>query len=206
VEDGLVESLAFLVMLALPLMGSPGPVNVSLAAMGSAYGAPASLRFFAGCVLGSAFVIATMVAGLRAVLLNAPEVVPTLAAAACTYLLYLAWQIATATAADRSDAAGPASFGGGLLLALSNPKAWIVVAPVYSMAMADADDGSAGLAIKLALLVLVSLTVKSFWLYTGTVIGELTTTRRQARAVNVAFAFLLLSSLALALWVCELAW
>jgi hypothetical protein len=48
--------------------------------------------------------------------------------------------------------------------------------------------------------------IRSPGLYTGTVIGELTTTRRQARAVNVAFAFLLLSSLALALWVCELAW
>lgn len=192
------ESIAFLIMLALPLMGSPGPVNLSLAAMGSAFGLPASLRYFAGCVLGSVVVLLAVPAGQRALLADFPDLAPVARALAATYVLYLAWRIATAPLPERCAAVVRAPFSGGFLLASGNPKAYLAVGAICSVAMAEADDGPVELALTLAVLVAVSLTVKASWLFAGTTIGGLASTPRQARIANLAFAGLMVASVALA--------
>src|ERR1700722_13768328 len=99
-DPGLIAGLRWgalgaLVLTSLAIMGSPGPATISLTAAGSAYGVRRSLAYLAGIIAGSTIVLLAVGTGITAALLAVPGLRPVLLAIAATYILRLAYLVAT---------------------------------------------------------------------------------------------------------------
>src|SRR4051812_27879644 len=148
------QPLGALLLAAAALMGSPGPATISLTAAGSTYGVRRSLRYLAGIIGGTWVVLAAGAAGITAPLLAVAGLRPLLLVLSAGYVLWLAYHVATAPplAAQRASADAP-TLGGGLLLGVANPKAWVAIAAVFasarlaSSAVLDAAGKAAVLAV-----------------------------------------------------------
>jgi threonine/homoserine/homoserine lactone efflux protein len=195
----MITNLSALLFAALALMGSPGPATLSLAAMGAAFGAKGGLRYLFGIIVGTTGVLLLIASGVTAAVLAIPALSRVIVLVAAVYILYLAWRIATAPPLDRSRPAVRApSFPSGFFLAIANPKAFAAIGAVYSgNVLAEGDLVADGL-LKIAILTGMIVAINSVWLVFGSMVSALLHDPRQARAANIAFAVLLLISVALA--------
>ncbi|MCK2165131.1 LysE family translocator [Thalassospira xiamenensis] len=207
-----IENLLLLWLAALPLMGSPGPATISLAASGSAFGIRASLGYLGGIITGTIAVLLLVATGIATALLAHPIAGQVLTAIAAIYILYLAWKIATApirpahATADRSahqpeptPAPKAPDFRGGMMLAIANPKAFAAIGAVYAAHAIAPHSLWLDNALKIAALALVIVLVNSLWLIFGAGFARLLSDPRFGRLINILFAVLLIASLAMAL-------
>ncbi len=195
----MAENLVLLLLAALPLMGSPGPATLSLAAVGSAFGVRAGLPFMAGIASGTLVVICIVATGITGVVLALPGAVPVLVTLAGAYILWLAWKIATAPpAAERRTGERAPALAGGLLLALANPKAYATFAAVFSGRVAVPGDPLVDAAVKIATLMVAIVILDIVWLALGSALARVMANPRLGRAVNIGFALLLVLSVAAA--------
>ena len=209
----MIENLLLLWLAALPLMGSPGPATISLAASGSAFGIRASLGYLGGIITGTTAVLLLVATGIATALLAHPIAGQVLTAIAAIYILYLAWKIATApirparATASKSPQTTPEptpkttgpDFRGGVMLAIANPKAFAAIGAVYAAHAIAPHSLWLDNALKIAALALVIVLVNSLWLVFGAGFARLLSDPRFGRLINILFAALLIASLAMAL-------
>ena len=195
----MAENLILLLLAALPLMGSPGPATLSLAAVGSAFGVRAGLPFMAGIASGTLVVVCVVATGVTGIVLALPCAVPVLVTLAGAYILWLAWKIATAPpAAERGAGERAPAMAGGLLLALANPKAYATFAAVFSGRVVVPGDPLVDAAVKIATLMVAIVILDVIWLALGSALARVMAEPRLGRAVNIGFAVLLVLSVAAA--------
>jgi threonine/homoserine/homoserine lactone efflux protein len=196
----MVEGLAAFLLAAVALAGSPGPATLSLTATGAAFGARRGAAYLAGIVVGMVAVMAVVASGLVGLLLAVPGATPVVTVLAAAYFLYLAWRIATAPplAGDAVQRRTP-TFAGGLLLSLINPKGYAVMAALFSSFVLVHGRLALDVAAKMAVLVLIITAVNVAWLLAGAALTRFFREPRTNRVINVAFAVLLVVSVALAL-------
>ena len=198
-----MENLILFLLTALPLMGSPGPANISATAVGSAFGVRGGLRYVLGLSVGTFAVLLVVASGISTVVLAVPGAKPAMTGIAAAYILYLAWKIATAppsspAEAGETDAARP-RFTGGLLLAVANPKAFAAIGAVYSSGSLVPGDLAADTAAKIAALGLLTAVIPPAWLLFGAAFSALSLPAGGERALNLGLAAVLVVSMAGAL-------
>lgn len=172
---------------------SPGPANISNAAVAMRYGRRASLIYGAGlsvalCVWG---VLAAT--GMGALLQTSVTVLVVLKLFGGAYLLWLAWQSGRSAARPDADAvqeiAAGRWFWRGLILNLSNPKS--VIAWMAALSMGLDPNATAG---SVALTTLVCIAVAFFNNISYSLIfslgGMMTAYRRFRRWIEGASAVL----------------
>ncbi len=194
-----MESLFGFALAGFALVGSPGPATLSLAATGAAFGFRSGVAYFAGIWVGMILVMALTASGVTGLLLALPGAAPVVTVLAVGYIAYLAYRIATAPPIgnDAGERASP-SFGGGVFLALVNPKAYAAMAALFSgFVLIEARPALDGLA-KAAVLLTLILAVNSCWLFAGSALTRMFRDPRASRIVNVAFAVVLVASVAFA--------
>ncbi len=195
-----MENLLFLLLAAFPLMGSPGPVTVSLAGLGSAFGFRPGLPYLCGVMAGTGAVLLMIATGVTALLLAWPAVLTALMMLALAYILYLAWKIATAPVGHvAKSATKPPAFVPGFALAVANPKAFAAIGAVYSGHSVVADDLLLDMIAKLAALTGVIIVSQTAWLVFGATFSKFLNHPKTGRAANIVFALMLLASVGLAL-------
>ncbi len=190
-----IQAVSLLLSSALLLMGSPGPATMSLAATGAAFGVRRGTPYLAGIILGTTAVLAVVATGVTGIVFTIPGATPVIVGAAFAYILYLAYQIATAPPpqeASGSDA--QPSLLGGLFLGVANPKAYAAIGAVYASAVLVADRPLLDAAMKFLLL-------NAFWLVVGETLSGALRRPGTARIVNISFAVLLVGSFALSVFV-----
>lgn len=196
----MTSSIIALVLAAFPLMGSPGPATLSLAALGSAYGINRCMPYYIGIVLGTTGVLIMIGLGLTGVLMAQPKMAFAITIAAALYVLYLAYRIATAPVGKKlSQDTAPPAFRAGFLLAIANPKAFAAIGAVYTSHVIVEDRVIADALAKIVLLVVVIVAVNYLWLIGGSTFSSALGNPRIARIVNVIFALLLVASVGIAL-------
>ena len=193
-----MEGLLGFVLAGFALAGSPGPATLSLAATGAAFGARRGLGYLAGIGAGMAVVIGVIATGVAGVVLAVPGAPPVIAAAAAAYIVYLAYRIATApplaaTAATRR----PPTFAGGVFLALVNPKAYAAMAALFSGFVLIPERLLLDATVKLLGLLAMIVCVNLAWLFAGAALTRFLHEPRLSRAINIAFAVLLVVSVLL---------
>jgi threonine/homoserine/homoserine lactone efflux protein len=192
-------NLLLLWLSAVPLMASPGPATMSLAAVGALHGAGAGLRYLAGIISGTFCVLLLIAAGMTGLVLAVPALVWVLTAFAAGYILYLAWRIATAPPPGaRNGASALPSFAGGYALAIANPKAYAAIGAVYSGHSIIAGDLFADAAVKVAALSAVIVAANIAWLVFGSAFSGFLRDPARGRIASITFALLLVASVALA--------
>ena len=193
----MLENTIALLTVALPLMGSPGPAIVSLAATGSTFGFARGLRYLAGILLGNSTVLLMVATGITGMVLAMPAAVPVLTGIGLAYLLYLAWKIATAPVVRTVAEPGQEpTTAGGYLLSLVNPKAYAAIGAVYASGSIVPDDPVLDTALKIAVLIGVNIIVNTSWLGIGAAFSSVLRNPRTGRALNWSLAGLLLASVA----------
>ena len=190
-------SIASLLLLALAVMGSPGPATMALVAAGSAYGVRRTAPYLAGVVAGTALVLIAVACGITAALLSIPAAGSALVWLSAAYILWLAFRIATATPGGEAKPASTFSWTAGVVIGVGNPKAWIAIGAVFaSTRLADMEMMDA--VAKTAVLALMIVVICTAWLLAGTAVMPLLRQPRRARLVNVALAVALVTATALA--------
>jgi len=140
-----VTALAFFVVAV-----SPGPANISNAAIAMTYGRKTSLTYGAGLSCGLAFWGVIAASGMGAVLQNSLYLLMVLKMFGGLYLLWLAWNSGrSAMRSENTDFAAPAKgrwFWRGLILNMSNPKSVIAWMAALSVGLGP-DDGLLSVAV-----------------------------------------------------------
>ncbi len=194
------QSVAALVVSAAVIMGSPGPSNLSAAAVGAAFGARRAAAYVAGLASGTLAVLLMVSFGLLALLTTVPLAAVMLKVASAIYLMYLAYRIGTAPPlrADLQGAAAPA-YPGGFLLGVANPKAYFAIAAVVAGNTLFPGDARLDGMAKGSILVLLIVAFHLLWMFLGAGLARFLRDPGVSRAVNVAMAVALLLTGAMAL-------
>jgi len=193
-------SILLLWLAAFPLMGSPGPATISLAGVGTGYGFRKGVPYLCGIVVGTSCVLVLIATGVTAIVLAKPVLVKALTILAAIYIVYLAWKIATAPigATDLSTKQAP-DFISGFVLAIANPKAFAAIGAVYSSHTLSEVSLASDSILKMIALTIVIVIVNAAWLAFGSSFSRFLTNPKHGRIANVAFAVLLVTSVAFAL-------
>ena len=191
-------SLGPLLLTSLAIMGSPGPATISLTAAGSAYGVRRSLGYLSGIVAGTSIVLVAVATGITAALLAAPAIRSLLIVVSAAYILWLAYHIATAPplAAQTATSDAP-TVGGGTLLGVANPKAWVAIAAVFASTRL-AGSATVDATTKIAVLTIMIALINASWLVAGASLAPLLRDPQRARIINIALALALIGATALA--------
>jgi threonine/homoserine/homoserine lactone efflux protein len=193
-------SLGF-ILAGFALAGSPGPSNLSLAAVGAAFGARRCLAYLAGIVLGLVPVMAITGTGAMGVLLALPGATPIVLTLVALYFGYLAWRIATAPPLDEKNTLVKLpSFLAGALLSLVNPKGYAAFAALFSGFVLARGNIELDAILKVCVLVAIIAVSSLVWLLAGGALTHLFRKPRSNRIVNVTLAVLLVASLAVMFW------
>ena len=194
-----MENLPSFLLAGVALTGSPGPNTLGLAAASAADGLRRSMPRLVGSVVGVFAVMLATATGLTGLVLAQPGVAPVVSAAAAVYMLYLAYRIATAPPMASGAGEHAPGFGPGLFLGLGNPKAYAAMAALYSGFTLLPNDPITDAMTKTGMLLAMILAVDVVWLLVGSALTRASRRPAVHRAINVAFAVLLVASVGLAL-------
>jgi threonine/homoserine/homoserine lactone efflux protein len=184
-----------LVLFVVVTLITPGPNNAMLMATGLNFGFRRGLPHLWGVALGFGVMVLAVGLGLGAVFAAYPAAYAVLKYAGALYLLYLAWQIATAGPVEGGEARGrPIAFLEAAAFQWLNPKGWVMAVGAVS---AYAAVAAFPFNVLLMAFLFGSLGIFSSatWLGFGTALQRLLTSPRAVQAVNVAMALLLVASL-----------
>lgn len=191
--------MALIVLFAISMVGSPGPVNMLLMAAGANFGYWRSLPFLLGSISGFLLVCIATALGLGTLFTTSPVLQLVFLGASLFYILYLAYRVATAnpTMAESADRPG---FMAGLILHPLNPKAWVTIVAAYSQFVTPGESYATQVVVIILIFILVSLPFNSLWCYGGNLLRRLVTSHQIMRAINVTLALLMLVAVGLALF------
>ncbi len=177
------------------LLGSPGPVPVALAATGATFGFKKGLSFLIGILCGISVAILVAAAGLNTLFTLWPSVKLAVQIIGISYLLFVAYKIASAPMVSNSEAANAPGFIDGFILNLLNPKAYAAFIAIFSQfQFTQLTPFKSSLVIALTCFC-VAVVVDFLWLYFGTILKPVFQNPKYAKSVRVVFAGLLVTSL-----------
>lgn len=181
------------------LIITPGPGVLSIAGVGSAFGAGPGTRYLSGLFVGNMLVALCVVSGLAAVILADPRIRVVLFALSVGYLLYLAARIAFAGARVAFiESARPPGIWGGIGLQMVNPKAYAVNTALFSGFGFWPGNLSAETIVKFVILAAIWIPIHFAWLYAGIRVRELNLPEGTHRKINMFMAGAMLAVVALA--------
>ncbi len=181
-----------LVVFLFPLAYSPGPGNLFFAANGARFGFRATLPSNAGYHVATWLVTAAIGLGLIAAMERFPQVFLVLKTGGALYVLWIAWTMFRASALDGTRAARPASFIDGVILLALNPKAYVIIALMFTQFLEPGDTGWLLTVILITtVFTLNNLVAFSLWAWVGDKIARYFRSEESARALNTTFGVVL---------------
>jgi threonine/homoserine/homoserine lactone efflux protein len=189
--DWLVGFISFSLAMGL----TPGPNNLMLMANAADAGFSRTLPAIAGVVIGFSLMAATLALGPGLALQSYPLLHQGLKVAGSLYLLWLAWQIATASSGGGRAEARPFTFTRALLFQWVNPKGWAAaLGALTTFTEPGGDTVRQGLLLAL-LFVPLSMISASSWAGGGALIGTRLGSGARLVWFNRVMAVLLAASL-----------
>ena len=190
------ETLFALCAFALVTSITPGPSNLMLLASGANFGFLPTVPQVLGITAGFTSLLLAVGLGLGALLAALPALHVGLKLAGGTYLLYLAWRIATSRAIGNGGAIGgrPLSFVESAAFQWLNPKAWVVALAAMAV-YARPDAPFMSIALVCAVFALVNLPTVSLWAGFGVALRGLLEHPARLRAFNVVMGAMLAATL-----------
>ncbi len=193
---GDIELLAALVGFCLATLFTPGPNNVMLMTTGLNFGFRRALPHIFGVALGFGAMVLSIGLGLGAVISAYPVHYDVAKYLGATYLLYLAWKIATSGPVKTGGATRgkPMTFLQAVAFQWVNPKAWV-------MALGGLSTYAAVAVFPLNVMIVAglfgSLGIASggTWVGFGTALQRLISDPKAVRIFNAVMALLLVASL-----------
>lgn len=179
-------ALALLVFL-FPLAFSPGPGNLFFAALGARGPLRAAVPPMVGYHAVTFVVTIAMGLGAFGLAQAAPGATRWLGYVGAAYLLVLAHGLLRAGPQGRFPAAARAGVGSGAALLLLNPKAYVIIALMFTQ-FADAARSPAGVVWIATIFTLNNLAAFTLWTVAGERLAAVCGTGRGLRRLNAGLA------------------
>lgn len=175
---------------------TPGPNNTMLLASGVNFGFRRSLRHLAGVQIGFWFLLVITALGLHSALTHFPSFYTVLRIAGGSYLLWMAWKLATAkaTTSAATTQAQPMGFWAAAAFQWINPKAWVMTITCMSTYL-PADATTIDMATLMGMFVVVGVPCSVVWLAFGQAMRQWLQDPVRLRIFNVSMAVALVASL-----------
>ncbi len=170
---------------------TPGPNNISSAAMGVLHGYRRTLNYLFGITCGFLLVISICALISATVLSVFPGLESIVRYVGAAYLLYLAYGILKASYSFEGETVKPLGFVNGFLLQLLNPKLLVFGLTLFSTFFAALSRQPAQLGAVIVGLALTAFVAISLWAAFGTLISKYLHHPRARLALNVVLALLL---------------
>ncbi len=188
----MLETIAALVIFLFPLAYSPGPGNLFFAANGARFGFRATVPANAGYHLATWVVTVGIGFGFLAVMERFPQVFDILKIAGSLYVLWIAWKMFRSSVLKDEGAARPARFVDGALLLVLNPKAYVIMALMFTQFLDGSQAGQVAAVLVIAtIFTLNNLLAFSLWALMGDAIAAGFRSADSARRLNAVFGIVL---------------
>ena len=171
---------------------TPGPNNISSAAMGVAYGYRRTLPYLFGIASGFFLVMLASAYLSNALLRIMPFAEQYLRWIGSGYILYLAISTLRADYGFSGDSGDARAFTKGFVLQLFNPKVAIYGLTLYSTFLAGINGHIVWLSIFAAIFAITALAATSTWALCGAAIRNSLKKESFQRAVNIVLALMLI--------------
>ena len=194
----MVQTTIALLIFLFPLAYSPGPGNMFFAANGARFGFLATIPASIGYHSATWIVTAAIGFGFLAAMERFPQVFILLKVAGTLYVLWIAWKMLRAGALEDAEDAEPATFLDGAILLLLNPKAYLIIALMFTQFLKPSDFSSFAYILWITtVFTLNNLVAFSAWTLLGDRIAFLFRSPESARRLNLIFGMVLAS---IAIW------
>jgi threonine/homoserine/homoserine lactone efflux protein len=187
---------ATLILFLFPLAYSPGPGNLFFASLGARFGFIATLPANAGYHLATLVVTFAIGLGFSTVIGRVPAVFDILRYLGAAYVLWLAWKLIRAGILQGKPAPRPASFLDGAVLLLLNPKAYVIIALMFTQFL-DTKSSLGAVLLIATVFTMNNLIAFSLWALAGDRIARLYQGADSVRRLNLIFGTVLA---AVAIW------
>lgn len=187
-----MEIMLSALLFALVACITPGPNNIMIMASGLNYGVRRTLPHLLGISVGFPAMFIGVGVGLGSLFEAYPGLHGVIKVAGISFLLYLAYRIATTSAEPELQAdSRPMRFFEAVLFQWVNPKAWVnCVGAIAAFTTVNGDVLIQALWIALAFFVVCFPSV-SVWLLSGAALSQWLHRSGQRRTFNIVMASLL---------------
>jgi threonine/homoserine/homoserine lactone efflux protein len=195
----MLELTLALVLFLLPLAYSPGPGNMFFAAIGGRFGLRASIPATVGYHVATFVVTLAIGLGFTSLASLSPVLFDILKYAGAAYVFWLAWGFLRAGGIHgEADARSATALDGAILLVL-NPKAYLIIALMFTQFLPTAGAGHPSLILWITtVFTLNNLIAFTVWTIAGDLLTRRFRSNSSARPLNVAFGLLFA---AVAVWI-----
>lgn len=188
-----------LLIFSFLLLGTPGPAPLAIAATGAVFGIKKGFNFLAGLLAGFALVLCIQGIALYLVVDKDSATMQALQVFGFIYMLYIAYKIATAPAIkDDAQASSPPNFFDGLILNLTNPKAYAALVTINSQVLLPYADSAMAYFITALICFMVVVIIDLAWLFLGKLLRPMMQNPSIGRIIRMIFAA---SMVAAVVWV-----
>ena len=163
-----------LLLFSISMTITPGPNNVMVTASGVNFGYKKTLPHILGITFGFPVMIVLIGVGLGSVFKAFPVIHHILKYIGATYLLYLAWKIATfSNVNNNGDRNKPFTFLQAVIFQWVNPKAWVIALGAIAAFTSIGRDVFLEVLLIAFVFCIVGFPCVSLWTFIGTNIKRL---------------------------------
>lgn len=171
---------------------SPGPGNMFFAENGARFGFRSTVPASVGYHIATWIVTAAIGFGFIAALDRFPQIFLVLKVAGSLYVLWLAWKFFKSGALEENETAKPAAFSDGVILLVPNPKAYVIIALIFTQFLDKSDSGRLPEVILITtIFTFNNLLAFSIWALIGDKIAGYFRTPESAHKLNIMFGVIL---------------
>lgn len=194
----MIELALALLLFLFPLAYSPGPGNLFSAAIGGRFGLRATVPATTGYHLATLIVTAALGLGFAGLARVHPVLFDLLRYGGAVYVFWLALGLLRAGAMSDSAQARQATALDGAILLLLNPKAYVIIALMFTQFLPASGVHDPALVVWITLVfTLNNLLAFTAWTLFGDLLARRFRSAADARAMNAGFGVMLA---AVALW------
>ena len=198
----MTEAVLLLFGATLAVLGSPGPAPLALAATGASFGPRRGLPFLVGVLIGLAGVAVLTALGVAALLRRGGPLSAVLLALSLGYFVYVAYKIASAplNVRDGTTSSAAPTVMDGLVLNLTNPKAYAAIAALYAGFGLPFSPAWLSVVLTGGLVLLIGAVIDAAWLFGGGALAPLFANPRVGRPLRIGMAAFMLLAVGASLW------
>jgi threonine/homoserine/homoserine lactone efflux protein len=195
-----VDELAALIGFSIVSSVTPGPNNVLLWASGAEFGLRPTLPHVVGTALGIGMMAIAVAAGLGVLVTSVPQLALAMKVGGSLYLLYLAYQVAGASALKRGSIARPLGIVQAATFQVINPKAWVfALGAITTFRPAELSSFAGGVVVAFTMMIVIVPTAL-LWAIGGGIVGRLLVDEQSHRIVSLVLAIVLAATVVL-VWI-----
>ncbi|MBO9441045.1 LysE family translocator [Phaeobacter italicus] len=188
----MLQTAIALVLFLFPLAFSPGPGNMFFAANGARFGFRATIPANVGYHIATWIVTAAIGFGFLTAIEQFPQLFTMLKLAGSLYVFWIAWKMLKAGALEGAEDAKPATFMDGAVLLLLNPKAYVIIALMFTQFLTNSGFNTfANVILITTVFTFNNLLAFSIWTLVGDQIASLFRSPESAKRLNLLFGTVL---------------